>query len=242
MEAKGGPGPSGVANEEARPLPAIFYRLPQNALKIFSGRNLVWHGVAILLTVIIVESGGDWSYFLATRRELFQQLARPAIILGTFLPLVLPLGFVLAGAVTRNRRLINVGWAVGQAALLGYLLASTYKAFTGRLPPPWHWRFAATATGALVDTSHGFQFGFWRNGIFWGWPSGHTTTAFATMVCLATLFPRNKPLVWGALVYALLVGLSVSVSIHWLSEFVAGAIFGSLIGVVVGRSFREKTG
>jgi membrane-associated phospholipid phosphatase len=37
----------------------------------------------------------------------------------------------------------------------------------------------------------------------------------------------------------LYVGLSVSVTIHWFSEFVAGAIFGSLIGVVVGRSFRK---
>jgi len=30
------------------------------------------------------------------------------------------------------------------------------------------------------------------------------------------------------------------VNIHWFSEFVAGAIIGSLIGMVVGRSFKAK--
>ena len=59
-------------------------------------------------------------------------------------------------------------------------------------------------------------------------------------VCLITLYPNNKLLMILALIYAFYVGLGVSVSIHWFSEFVAGAIIGSVIGVVVGRSFREK--
>ena len=164
-------------------------------------------------------------------------------MVGTFLPLVLPtLALLLVGDYGRNRPLKTTGWALArQAALLGYLIASTYKAFTGRIPPPWHWHLGAGDADQLVDTSHGFQFGFMRGGIFWGWPSSHTTIAFATMVCLATLYSKNKPLVCGALLYAFYVGLSVSVSIHWCSEFVAGVIIGSVIGVTVGRSFREKT-
>jgi hypothetical protein len=59
-------------------------------------------------------------------------------------------------------------------------------------------------------------------------------------VCLITLYPRNRKLVVLALVYAFYIGLGVSVSIHWLSEFVAGAIIGSVVGNVVGRSFGEK--
>jgi membrane-associated phospholipid phosphatase len=231
---------SGVMAEAARPWPAVFYRLPQNALRIFSGRNLLWHALAILLTAAIVESGADWRYYLATRGGILQRLAIPAIMIGTFLPVLLPLAFLLAGEAAKNGRLKTAGWALAQAALLGYLLASTYKAFTGRIHPPWHWRGDGLPAAALVDSSHGFQFGFWRGGIFWGWPSSHTTTAFATMVCLAVLFSRNKAVVWCALLWALYVGLSVSVSIHWLSEFVAGAIFGSVVGVVVGRSFKEK--
>jgi len=39
--------------------------------------------------------------------------------------------------------------------------------------------------------------------------------------------------------YAFYVGVDVSISIHWFSEFVAGAIIGSLIGAVVGKSFKQ---
>jgi membrane-associated phospholipid phosphatase len=221
-------------------MPELFYRLPRNVVRIFSGRNLLWHALAIGLTAVIVMSGGDWSYYVVTRSDVIQRLVFPAIMAGTFLPLMLPLALLLAGEYGKNRPLKTTGWALGQAALLGYLIASTYKACTGRIPPPWHWHLATTAATDMVDTSHGFQFGFLRGGIFWGWPSGHTTVAFATMICLATLYPKNKPLVCVALLYAFYVGLSVSVSIHWCSEFVAGAIIGSVIGSVVGRSFKGK--
>ena len=39
--------------------------------------------------------------------------------------------------------------------------------------------------------------------------------------------------------YAFYVGVGVSISIHWFSEFVAGAIIGSLIGAMVGKSFKQ---
>jgi hypothetical protein len=67
-----------------------------------------------------------------------------------------------------------------------------------------------------------------------------TRANVAMTVCLITLYPKNKLFVFFALLYALYVGLGVSVSIHWFSEFVAGAIIGSVIGTVVGRSFRVK--
>jgi hypothetical protein len=220
-------------------MPTLFHRLPRNIISIFSGRNLIWHALAIGLTVGIVTSGGDRAYYLATRRVIFFWLAMPAIGFGTLLPLLIPLGLLVAGGIEKKRRLITTGWAVGQAALLGWMVASAYKAFTGRMHPPMDWRGGAAAAANLIDTSHGFRFGFMRGGVFWGWPSGHTTVAFATMVCLVTLYPKNKPLVIGALLYAFYVGLSVSVSIHWLSEFVAGAIIGSVIGTVVGRSFKS---
>jgi membrane-associated phospholipid phosphatase len=90
------------------------------------------------------------------------------------------------------------------------------------------------------DTSHGFQFSFLKGGVFWGWPSSHTTVTFAMTVCLITLYPKNKMFVFIALLYAFYIGLGVSMTIHWFSEFVAGAIIGSVIGMVVGRSFKAK--
>jgi membrane-associated phospholipid phosphatase len=223
-----------------RAMPALFHRLPRNLVSIFSGRNLVWHALAIALTAGIVMSGGDWAYYRATRRVIFLRAAIPAIGLGTLLPVLLPLGLLVAGAIEKKRRLVTTGWALGQSALLAWMVASAYKALTGRAPPPMDWRWGTSGAGSLIDTSHGFRFGFMRGGVFWGWPSGHTTVAFATMLCLVALYPKNKPLVFAALLYAFYVGLSVSVSIHWLSEFVAGAIIGSVIGTVVGRSFKTE--
>jgi len=216
-------------------VPELFQRLPRNVIAVFSGRNLLWHASAIVLTMVIVMSGGDWAYYRWTRGEAFFLLARPALSLGTLLPVLASLVILIAGETTKNRRLITTAWALAQAALLGYLITCCYKAFTGRLPPPFR-----AGDASLIDSSHGFQFGFLKGGVFWGWPSGHTTVAFSMSVCLITLYPKNKTLGFFALLYAFYIGLGVSVTIHWFSEFVAGAIIGSVIGMTVGRSFRAK--
>jgi membrane-associated phospholipid phosphatase len=122
------------------------------------------------------------------------------------------------------------GWAIGQAALLGYLVSIAYKAVTGRAHP-------SHAAGA--DLSHVFRFGFLRGGVFWGWPSSHTTVACAMAVAVFTLCPKPRWLGCAAILYAGYVGIGVSMTIHWFSDFVAGAIFGSVVGVVVGKCFRQ---
>jgi membrane-associated phospholipid phosphatase len=220
-------------------MPELLHRLPRNVITIFSGRNLWWHALAIGLTALIVMTGGDWAYYRWTRGDGFVRLARPAILLGTVVPVFGTLAILLAGEIRKNHRLITKGWALGQAAILGYLISCGYKALTGRIPPPFRgFRMSAGDASSLADTSHGFQFGFLKGGVFWGWPSSHTTVAFAMAVCLIQLHPNNKKLVFCAWLYAFYVGLGVSVSIHWFSEFAAGAIFGTVIGTVVGRSFK----
>ena len=99
----------------------LFHRLPQNALKVFSGRNLLGHALAIGLTVLILESGLDWHYYLATRDPVWTRLALPGIRLGFYVPIWGTLALLLIGAVMMNRRVIMSAWALGQAALLGYL-------------------------------------------------------------------------------------------------------------------------
>ena len=189
----------------------------------------------IVITYTLVISGFEWWYFTASRNPLLHTLAIPAIILGGILPIILPLILFILGTLRKNKNIIVAGWALAQAALIGSLISSTYKAFTGRIPPM---NFAEP--GTLIDISRQFQFGFMRGGIFWGWPSSHTTIAFAMAVTLFVLYPTKKAIFYPALIYALYVGLSVSVSIHWLSEFIAGAILGTIIGIVVGTSFKKK--
>ena len=56
-------------------------------------------------------------------------------------------------------------------------------------------------------------------------------------VTVFTLYPKLCWLGWLTLAYAGYIGLGVSMTIHWFSDFAAGAILGSVIGVVVGKSF-----
>jgi hypothetical protein len=153
----------------------------------------------------------------------------PAAPIGGLVPLALPLILIVSGFIIGHARITLTGWAIGQAALIGSLVSSAYKAVTGRVHPSLH------DTGA--DLSHVFHFGFLRGGVFWGWPSSHTTIAFAMAVTVFTLFPKHRWLGWLAITYAFYIGLGISMTIHWCSDFVAGAIIGTIIGGVVGRSF-----
>lgn len=209
----------------------FFSTLPRNILGCFQGRMILWHLLFIALTFILVQSGLDWFYFCSTRSPRLWAGMIPSAPIGGLVPLAVPFVLILSGFITGRVRLGLTGWAIGQAALIGSMLSSTYKAFTGRVHPE-HF------TGA--DLSHDFRFGWLRGGVFWGWPSSHTTIAFAMATTVFTLSPKNRWLGWLALVYAGYIGLGVSMTIHWFSDFVAGAILGSVIGVVVGRSFLSQ--
>lgn len=218
----------------------LFYKFPKNILKCFSGFNIVWHLLAIALTYIIVTTDFDWRYYIFMRTLSWDVLFFPAIILGGILPILFPLGLLIWGKIKNSARIINTGFAVAQAAIGGLIISSFYKAFTGRIPPPESFQQMAGVRNVLGDISHGFQFGLGRGGVFWGWPSTHTTIAFAMALTIWKLFPENKIIKYLAIAYAFYVGIGISFTIHWFSEFVAGAIIGAVIGTVIGRSFKNR--
>lgn len=206
----------------------FVWNFPRNIIACFKGRLILWHVAAIVLTVILVTSGFDWLYFTWTRHPELRSLAFPAVHIGGELPIVLPVILIVIGIGGRDSRVLRIAGALLQAAIIGSLISSAYKAFTGRVHP---------GRQMGPDISHDFRFGFLRGGVFWGWPSSHTTIAFAMALTIYTLTPKQRWIGWLAIAYALYVGLGVSVTIHWFSDFVAGAIIGSVIGVVVGSSF-----
>lgn len=71
-----------------RAMPELFHKLIGNVIAIFRGRNLLVHAAAIFLTILIVETGLDWTYYRWTRVEIFAQLALPAIMLGSLVPIL----------------------------------------------------------------------------------------------------------------------------------------------------------
>jgi membrane-associated phospholipid phosphatase len=208
---------------------ALLSGLPQGFARVFAPRYLLWHAAAIILTYLSVASGFDWYYFSHTRFGNLFALTMPAAVAGFFLPIIVPMALYYWGEWRGSRRLMRVAVTIAQAEALGWIVSSLYKAFTGRLQPE------LLPSGVLDDISRQFNFGFWENGIFWGWPSSHTTVAFAGVAALICLYPKNRPLALAAGAYALYIGLGVSVSVHWFSDFLAGAILGTLIGAVTAR-------
>ncbi|HTV42556.1 MAG TPA: phosphatase PAP2 family protein [Candidatus Sulfotelmatobacter sp.] len=206
----------------------FFYSLPRNFAGCFKGWNIAWHFVAIGLGVVLVTSGFDWFYLCATRSRQLLAWMIPGITLGVCVPLALPPSLLLAGLVFRRAPLTRMGWALAQVALIGFVLTELIKVVTGRPAPPWFMG---------PDTSHVFHFGLLRSEIVSGWPSGHTMIAFAMSVTPFWLFPQKRWLGVAALLYALYIGISVSMTIHWFADFASGAIFGIIVGTTVGRSF-----
>jgi membrane-associated phospholipid phosphatase len=206
----------------------FFSTLPRNIIGCFKRPMILWHVFAIIITFILVTSGFDWLYFPSTRNPVLHSWMFPAAPIGGLVPIILPLVLLAIGGITRNAKVSLAGWAVGQTELIGALVAAAYKVITGRAHP---------AHGVGADISHVFQFGFLRGGVFWGWPSSHTTIAFAMAVTIFTLLPKQRWLGYLAITYAVYIGIGVSMTIHWFSDFAAGAMIGTAIGTVVGRSF-----
>jgi membrane-associated phospholipid phosphatase len=210
---------------------AFLKNFPKNIVRVFLGYNLLWYILAAAITYVLVISGFDWWYFESTRSEVLRSLSLPAAIIGFFVPIIVPVSVYIAGELQKSLTLQKTGAAMAQASFIALLVSSLLKAFTGRQQPEF---FTYTSN---LDVSREFHFGFLQHGVFWGWPSSHTAVAFAGAVTLILLYPRSILIRWVALLYALYIGLGVSVSIHWFSDFLAGAIIGTLVGVTVARSF-----
>lgn len=201
-------------------------RLVRDGARVYAPRRLPWHLLAFGLTLAIVTSGLDWRVATTFRDTGVQRLAYTAGRVGLWTPVIVPLALIAIGLSRRDRRVVRSGWLLAESEILAVVICAAHKALTGR-PGPSH---------AIVDTSEVFRFGFLRGGVFWGWPSSHVMVAFAGAVALMLLHRENR---WAnrlALAYAAYMFASVSITFHWFSDAVAGAIIGTVIGVAVATS------
>lgn len=210
------------------------YKIVQNFISVYRGKNLLWHGLAILLTAVLVLSGADWWFFEHTRSDAFHPLIWAAGIGGFFVPILVPVILYYWGEFQRNRCVINLGAAAGQAAVIAYLVTVIYKIFTGREQPEFLTHYSN------VDITRDFHFGIWQNGIFWGWPSSHAAVAFAASFAIIFLVRRNSVRAI-AFLYAIFIAVGAGIGFHWLSDVVAGAILGILVAYVVSANFKAKS-
>ncbi|HCC05988.1 TPA: hypothetical protein DEP94_01335 [Candidatus Nomurabacteria bacterium] len=211
----------------------LFYKLKETITRIFSGKYIFAQFVAIIFTFIIVNSGFDYMYFLAYDKTYIQHIFFSAVVAGGIIPIIFPLWTLLYGHLFKNKKVTILGNMLAQAVALGWIISSFYKSLTGRIPP-------AHTLNSLIDLSRDFSFGFLDGGVFWGWPSSHTTIAFAMALTIWSVYPRHVLIKYTTLLYAIYIGFGVSLSIHWFSDVIAGAIFGAVIGLSIGKSFSEK--
>ena len=214
----------------------FFFALDETTKNFFSKQNILLILFGFLLTYVLVVTGFDWNYYLYFHSLNVNKFLFPAIVLGGLLPILLPVLLLFIGVFKKDVSFQTWAALLGQAAFLGWFTSSFLKAFTGRVEPNAH--------DLLTNISANFNFGFWEYGIFWGWPSSHTTVIFSvvTAVCLVLLKKKssfkNRFIILLAILFAFYVGTSVSMTIHWFSDFVMGAILGFLVGREVGNKFK----
>lgn len=212
----------------------FLYKVGENITAPFRARNLLWLAAAVLLTLALVRGGFDGWWFAHTRSALVFALFIPVGALGFLVPIIAPVIAFTLGAMRKDARLVTAGYALVQSAALAWVLSSFLKFFTGRAHPTlW-------GSSVLEDASRLFRFGFGEGGIFWGWPSSHAAVACAVAATAIALYAANMRVKITAFAFAVYVTVGVSLTFHWFSDAVAGAIVGTIIGVAVGRSFAAR--
>lgn len=225
---------------ESGPVPfsTLFYNIDTHILGSFTHNYGINHILGASGTYGIVRSGIDWKFYTFARdNRAIPYVGFSSVIIGGLVPVAIPAWLYFRGKSQNDNELQITAMALGQAALLGLIVSSSYKAVTGRKPPEV---FEDSPTEP--DFSSDFKFGFLNRGVFDGWPSGHTMSAFAMATTLIELYPENESLKLYAILYASIIGLGVSTNIHWFSDAVAGALIGYSIGKTVGKGFRKLKG
>lgn len=156
-------------------------------------------------------------------------------------------GLYVAGKLTKNKDLSDLGWHGTEAIILSSGITSLLKGALGRARPyvtadtnPHDFKFMRGFRTANLPTNPSTGQPY-HAGDFQSFPSGHTTTAFAAAAAVTSEARRVWPgAVWfvAPAMYggATLVGLSrMYHNNHWASDVVLGAAIGTFSGLKVVR-------
>ena len=145
----------------------------------------------------------------------------------------------LAGLILLAAAFVPVGGRVANLVLVSLVMRLHYLFLAIALPG-----LAVTVIKGLIGRMRPSESGPFVY-IPWTWrheyaslPSGHSTTAFAAAVAIATLWPRTRiPL----LIFAVVIAVSrVVITAHFVSDVVAAAFVGSFGAIVVRNWFAAR--
>ncbi len=217
----------------------LFGNIGNNILNSFKGNNLYLHLAGIASTVLIVTTNTDYHVhkFFYDNPE-YGDAAMPIIRAGMFIPFVTGGSLYAYGKLGKDDRAVAASFAVLQSSLVAFLYNSLLKALTGRPNPDWQHHTD------MKELSKTFRFGFMRGGIFWGWPSGHTSSAMAVVSALTSFYSEKTWLKVAG--YSVVAYMMYGVSslhrggMHWFSDAVAAAFMSYAIGSTIGKYYRDK--
>jgi len=216
-----------------------FDHLGHNMLFSVVGWPLGFHMLGGALTYRLSMEDTDLmvARFAARHNGLaFNLVFGPGMLMGTICPFLIP-GYMYF--FSDNKSLNNTGAVAVQATAVAFLYNNILKAISGRAHPD-----AENNSGEL---SRDFKWGFFRRGVFYGWPSGHSMTNASLAMSIASYNRDNPWIVAGCGLYAGFIATSMVLGgkgeAHWLSDAVAGTLMGASIGWYIGNTFyREKAG
>lgn len=206
-----------------------------NIARCLHPRNWLYYLLGAGLGYALIHKGIDWNWFqFFSLHHEFQYVLIGAAIIGMIMPAIGPI-ILFKGMRRQDKKLIESGRALIQAVMIALLISSVIKAFTGRFPPE------PFSRSTVEDFSNHLRFGFLEGGIFEGWPSGHTMTAFAMIAIVVCIHRSNVNLIVIACLYGMYMLIGVSATIHWLSDSLAGAIIGTSIGLTISRNIERES-
>lgn len=217
----------------------IYSGFGKNILNSFKGNNLYLHLAGAASTAILVTTNTDYyveKYF--NEHEIYGEIGRPIIRLSLFFPFIISGSLYAYGKMAPDEEALGASFAVLQSSVIAFMYNSLLKAITGRPNPDWR---NSKDMEALSKT---FRFGFMRGGIFWGWPSGHTSSTMAVVSALTNFYPEKTWLKIAGYGYVAYMMFAVSSlgrgGMHWFSDAVAAAFMAYAIGSTTGKFFRDK--
>jgi membrane-associated phospholipid phosphatase len=217
--------------------------LDEGLIGSFTWPSVLWHISAVVVTPPLVftldEPVQEALQHPSAARDTFAEVT---LIVGAITPVAVPLTLYLGGLATEDSEIATAGAAALQAAAVQALVVSTLKWLTDRAGPyPDGDPTRGRALG-FQDSTEANDFNFNPFDLEGGlrWPSGHTASNVALVSALAAFYPDEPWLPAVGYPLALMIGFGMlDGDYHWLSDVVAGALIGHVIGWTIGRNFRR---
>jgi membrane-associated phospholipid phosphatase len=220
--------------------------LGDDLAEIYGWPNLLFHLSAVAVTPpLVLAADGPVQRYFQRHDPLGDRFGTGALIVGGTLPALLPVGLYFGALAADASELATAGAALMQAEVIQVVVVTALKWLTDRKGPydngdpnagRWSDEFFRDTDDPKAFNFNPFDL---RGGM--RWPSGHTASSVTLVSCLFAFYPQHP---WIAIVgypAALIVGVGmVEGDYHWLSDIVAGALIGHVIGWVVGRRFRTE--